>query len=108
MRRLDARNRSTNNRHSAKGTGLLHSKHECATGKNGTLMWYIGTDAPVDKTTIYDPVISDTFKDTLSTFTVFAKVPNKMVSSLITAVIEKVLVCVFYAYLVHQGFVSLS
>ena len=28
MRRLDARNRSTNTRHSAEGTCLLHSKHD--------------------------------------------------------------------------------
>ena len=37
LHRLDARNRSTNTRHSAEGTGLPHSKHDCATGKNSKL-----------------------------------------------------------------------
>ena len=40
VRRLDARNKSTNTRHSAEGTCLLHSKHDCATGKNGRPYMY--------------------------------------------------------------------
>ena len=51
MRRLDARNKSTNTRHSVKGTGLLHSKHDCATGNNDTRRQYWWIDViPQGKT----------------------------------------------------------
>lgn len=40
MRRLDAKNKSTNTRHSAEGTGLPHFKHDYATGKNGKPYMY--------------------------------------------------------------------
>ena len=40
MHRLDARNRSTNTRHSTEGTYQPHSKHDCATGKNGKPCMY--------------------------------------------------------------------
>ena len=40
MHRLDAKNRSTNTRRSAGGTYRPHSKHGCATGKNGKPYMY--------------------------------------------------------------------
>lgn len=40
MHRLDARNRSTNTRHSTEGTYQPHSKHDCATVKNGKPCMY--------------------------------------------------------------------